>query len=180
MADFRLETERLILRDWRDEDFDALHGLCTCPQVMATIGPLHDEEQTRSLLGRLQERQECDGSTFWAMERKADDRILGFCGIARGTVPFIEDKLEIGWRIAADCWGRSFAREAAEASIDWVRRDRRGEAVWAITSVGNHRSRGLMERLGMRYCPDMDFEHPKVPAGSSLLAHVTYRLDLPA
>ena len=87
MAEFRLETERLILRDWQSGDFEALHALCTCPQVMATIGPLHDEEKTRGLLGRLQERTQLHGHTFWAMERKDDGRVIGFCGVSRGPVP---------------------------------------------------------------------------------------------
>lgn len=42
------------------------------------------------------------------------------------------------------------------------------------------RGRGLMERLGMRYCEGMDFDHPAVAPDSALLPHVTYRLDLPA
>ncbi len=177
MPDFALDTERLVVRSWRDEDFAPLHALCTDPQVMATIGPLNDQDKTRALLARLQERQARDGCTFWAMERKADGRVLGFCGIARGTVPFIADKLEIGWRLAADCWGQSYAREAAEASLRWAAETHPGEAIWAITSVGNVRSRGLMERLGMRYMPGMDFEHPAVPEDSGLRPHVTYCLE---
>lgn len=180
MPDLRLETERLILRDWRDDDFGALHALCTCPLVMATIGPLHDEDKTRSLLARLQEGSERDGHTFWAMERKEDARVIGFCGVSRGPVPPIEGLLEIGWRMAADCWGRSYAREAAEATLRWTAVNRPGEPVCAITSVGNARSRGLMERLGMRYRPDMDFDHPGVDEGSHLKPHVTYWIEQPA
>jgi RimJ/RimL family protein N-acetyltransferase len=180
VSEFRLETERLVLRDWRDSDFEALHALCTCPQVMATIGPLHDEDKTRGLLARLQERTARDGHTFWAMERKEDGRVIGFCGVSRGPFPPIEGLLEIGWRMAADCWGRSFAREAAEATLRWIAANRPGEPVCAITSVGNLRSRGLMQRLGMRYRGGMDFEHPKVADGSPLKPHVTYWLDAAA
>jgi RimJ/RimL family protein N-acetyltransferase len=179
MAEFRLETERLVLRDWRHSDFDALHALCTDPTVMATIGPLHDEERTRGFLSRLRDRQRQHGCTFWAMERKEDERVLGFCGISRGTVPLIEGNMEIGWRLASDCWGQSYAREAAEASLKWMGSNRPGEPVCAITSVGNHRSRGLMERLGMRRDPAMDFDHPGVPDESLLKPHVTYWLDDP-
>ena len=172
-----METERLVLRNWRGDDFDALHALCTCPQVMATIGPLHDEEKTRGLLARLQERTARDGHTFWAMERKQDARLIGFCGVSRGAVPPIEGLLEIGWRMAADCWGRSYAREAAEATLEWIAANRPGEPVCAITSVGNARSRGLMERLGLRYRADMDFDHPSVDHASQLKPHVAYWLD---
>jgi RimJ/RimL family protein N-acetyltransferase len=172
-----IATERMVLREWTDADFAPLHALCTCPQVMATIGPLHDEDRTRELLRRLQERQAEDGCTVWAMERKSDGRVLGFCGITRGTVPFLADELEIGWRMAADCWGQSYAREAAEASLEWAAAHRPGRPIWAITAVTNHRSRGLMERLNMAYRPEFDFAHPRIAADSPLSPHVTYRLD---
>lgn len=177
MAETRIDTGRLVLRDWRGDDFAALHALCTCPQVMATIGPVHGEADTRALLDRLCDKSERYGHTFWAMERKEDGRVIGFCGVSRGPVPPIEGLLEIGWRMAADCWGQSYAREAAEATLRWIAVNRPGEPVCAITSVGNVRSRGLMERLGMRYRPDMDFGHPNVPDGSPLKRHVTYWLE---
>ncbi len=180
MADFRLQTDRLVLRSWRNEDFAALHALCTDPQVMATIGPLFDEAQTAALLARLPQREGSQGPTFWALEQRDDARVIGHCGIVHGTVPVIMDQLEIGWRIASDCWGRSLAREAAEAALAWAGAERPGQPVWAITATGNTRSRGLMERLGMRYCEGLDFDHPAVPADSPLLRHVTYRLDMPS
>jgi RimJ/RimL family protein N-acetyltransferase len=179
MPEFRLETDRLILRDWRDDDLDALHAICADPVVMATIGPLQDRDATRAGLDRLMARTARDGHTFWALERKSDGQMIGFCGIAKGTVPLIESELEIGWRLASDCWGQSFAREAAEASLAWTAAHRPGEPVCAITSVGNVRSRGLMERLGMKRDPAMDFDHPQVPEGSPLKPHVTYWLDEP-
>jgi len=159
---FRIETDRMVLREWRDSDFAALHALCTCPDVMATIGPLHDEERTRGLLARLQERQATNGCTFWAMERKADGRVLGFCGASRGTVPQLEAELEIGWRLAFDCWGEGYAREAALATLGWLAANHPGEEIWAITARSNTRSQGLMKRLGMRYREGMDFDHPAV------------------
>jgi RimJ/RimL family protein N-acetyltransferase len=178
MPEFRLETERLVLRDWRDDDLGELWQICADPQVMATIGPVHDRADTRAMYERLTERAARDGCTFWALERKGDGRMIGFCGVGRGTVPQLERDLEIGWRLASDCWGQSYAREAADASLAWTAANRPGEPVFAITSVGNARSRGLMERLGMRYCEGMDFDHPKIESGSQLVPHVTYRKDL--
>lgn len=177
MAEQRIKTDRLILRDWQDGDLAALHALCTCPQVMATIGPLHDEERSRTLLAALRQRRERDGHTFWAMERDSDARVIGFCGVSRGPVPPIEGVLEIGWRMAADCWGQSYAREAAEATLGWIAAHRPGEPVCAITAEINARSRGLMERLGMKRRGDMDFAHPGVADGSPLKNHVTYWLE---
>jgi RimJ/RimL family protein N-acetyltransferase len=176
MAEFHLETERLVLREWRAGDFAALHALCTDPQVMATIGTLNDEARTEATLARLQERQARDGCTWWAMELKADGRVLGWCGVGRGTVPQLEKELEVGWRLASDCWGQSYAREAAVATLGWVAANHAGNPVYAITWVGNVRSRGLMERLGMRYRPELDFEHPRAEV-DHLKPHVTYWIE---
>lgn len=177
MADVRIETERLVLRDWRAADVGDFHRVCGDPAVIATLGPVMSREQTAALIATLQERAERFGHTFWALERKDDGRVLGFTGLVRGNVPETEGELEIGWRLAADCWGRGYAREAAEASLDWARRHRSGEPVIAITARGNARSRALMERLGMVRQPARDFDHPKVPEGDPLRPHVLYAID---
>src|SRR3546814_17049402 len=72
--------------------------------------------------------------------------------------------VEIGWRVRSDAWGAGYAREAAEASIAWGWANLACDAIHAITTVANVRSRGLMERLGMKRLPDLDFDHPAVPA----------------
>ena len=177
MSDFAIETARLTLREWRDTDLDALHRLCTDPAVMATIGPLLDRAAARAFLAKLQNRARQTGHTFWALERRSDARVLGFTGIARSEVPAIAGALEIGWRLGSEYWGQGFAREAAEASLDWSAKERPGEQVVAITAVINSRSRGLMERLGMRRLTDRDFDHPSVPEGNPLRPHVVYAID---
>jgi RimJ/RimL family protein N-acetyltransferase len=177
MADFRLETERLVLRDWRAGDVDDFHRVCGDPAVMETLGPVMSREQTAKLIVDLQDRAARFGHTFWALERKDDGRVLGFTGLIRGNIPETEGELEIGWRLAADCWGQGYAREAAEASLEWARANRPGEPVIAITAHTNTRSRALMERLGMTCRPERDFDHPKVPEGDPLRPHVLYAID---
>jgi RimJ/RimL family protein N-acetyltransferase len=175
MAEVVAETERLILREWRDADLDALAAMGRDPQVMATLGPLMDRDASAALLASLRERAAKWGHTFWALERKADGRMIGFTGIVRGRDGPIEGKLEIGWRLASDCWGAGYASEAARAALGWAREHRPGEAVYAITSVSNARSRAVMERLGMTHEPALDFDHPRVAEGDPLRRHVTYR-----
>ena len=86
---------------------------------------------------------------------------------------------EIGWRLAAAHWGRGYATEAALAVLvhAW---DVLGLAeVVSFTSVGNARSRAVMERLGLRRDPADDFDHPNLPPGHPLRPHVLYRLARP-
>jgi RimJ/RimL family protein N-acetyltransferase len=175
VAEFALETERLVLRDWRDDDLDALAALGQDAQVMATLGPLMSRAESADLLQRLQAMAADLGHTFWALERKADGRVIGFTGIIRGRDAPIEGQLEIGWRLKSDCWGEGYATEAARAALDWAKANSPGEDVYAITAVTNTRSQAVMERLGMVRLPDLDFDHPRAPEGSPLKRHVTYR-----
>jgi RimJ/RimL family protein N-acetyltransferase len=177
MPEFRIETERLTLREWRDEDRLPFHAMCCDPRVMATLGPLMSRAESDAMIDRVQMRQESHGHSFWAVERREDGAFLGWCGIviALSELP-IAGLPEIGWRLAHDVWGQGYAREGAVASLDWAFGANNMENVWAITSVGNSASWGLMERLGMKRHHDMDFEHPNVADGSPLKSHITYSI----
>lgn len=172
-----IETQRLRLRSWRQDDLDALHAICSDPLVMATLGPLLSREETTALIARESAVEAEHGHTFWAVERKDDGRLIGKCGIVPGRDGPIADKAEIGWRLASDCWGKGYITEAARGCIDWLFAKRDDSAVWAITSAGNTRSRAVMTRLGMCHYPELDFDHPRLAPGNPLRPHVAYALD---
>ena len=180
MAEFRLETERLILREWRDTDHAPLLAICRDPAVMEFLGPLLDEDEIRAAIGRQRNHQARLGHCYWAIERKSDSEMLGFCGIQpepEGTP--IAGLPDIGWRLAHKAWGQGYAREAATASLDWGFANLADNRIWAITTPGNVRSWGLMERLGMKRHLELDFEHPNVPDGSPLKQHIAYSIARP-
>ncbi len=179
MAEVRIETTRLVLRDWRADDVDDFLAVCSDPQVMEFLGPVMDRDGVARMIEDLQGRAARDGHTLWAMERKDEGRVIGFTGVFRSNVPAIEGELEIGWRVASDCWRQGYAHEAAAATLEWIWAHRPGEPAVAITAVTNTRSRALMEKLGMSYQPGRDFDHPRVPPGSPLVRHVVYRKDPP-
>ena len=172
-----IETERLILRGWEDRDCAPFHAMGQDERVMATLGPLLWREETDALIDRLQGILAANGYTFWAIERRSDGAFLGFCGLKPGAEDTpIAGEVEIGWRLAFEHWGQGYAREAAQASLDWAWANHI-QSVAAITTPGNVRSWGLMERLGMIRAPKDDFDHPK--AIDRLKAHVTYRIAKP-
>ncbi|MDV3456677.1 GNAT family N-acetyltransferase [Sphingomonas sp. HF-S4] len=170
-----IETPRLILRGWRDSDREPFHAMSQDERVMATLGPLLWRDESDALIDRVQRILDDMGYTFWAVERRSDGAFLGFCGLKPGAEETpIEGEIEIGWRLAYDHWGRGYAREAAQASLDWGWANLDVPRIAAITSVDNDRSWGLMERLGMVRAPQDDFDHPK--AVERLRRHVTYRI----
>ncbi len=172
-----IKTVRLLLRSWSEADLGPFQQISSDPQVMATLGPPLDMAETAALIGRVQAIEAEHGHTFWALERSEDARLIGWCGVIRGTDGPVEGKAEIGWRLAYDCWGQGYATEAARASVDWAFANLADDAVWAITSAGNRASQAVMARLGMRQHPELSFDHPRVPPGYPLRPHITFSLE---
>ena len=154
------ETERLILRDWRDGDWAPFWTGTNTPAVMRWLGGVADAEKRQGAQDRLTSYRSEHGHTFWVVERIEDGALLGFCGLKRSNQeggPI--GAMEIGWRLREDAWGQGYAREAAAASLD-LAFDRFGaQEVIALTVAGNTASWGLMERLGMRRREDLDFDN---------------------
>lgn len=180
MADAVVRTERLILRGWEAGDASAMLAICRDPRVMEFLGPPMEPAQMTEVIARQQAHQARLGHCFWVIERFEDAEILGFCGLQPGPegTP-LAGCIEIGWRLGAAHWGQGYAREAAAASLDWGFAHLDVDAIWAITVLANRRSWGLMERLGMKRHPELDFDHPNVPDGSPLKRHLTYSRACP-
>ena len=177
MSALVITTERLRMRPWEERDIAPFHAICSDPLVMATLGPVMTLEQVATRVSQMQAIQAELGHCFWALERREDARLLGWCGIIRGTAGPVNRKAELGWRLASDSWGQGYASEAARGAIAWGFANLADDALWAITTVTNARSRAVMDRLGMAYRAQLDFDHPQVPEDDPLRRHVTYCLE---
>ena len=176
-----IQTERLILRGWRDDDAALHHAMCADPAVMAYLGPAPTLADSVAVVARQKAMFADYGACFWALERRDTGAFIGWCGTKPGPVGTpIEGKPEIGWSLVQSEWGQGYAREAAEASLAWGWREMDLPTVWAITVPANTASRALMERLGMTRVVDGNFDHPKLTAGDPLRRHILYRIDRPA
>lgn len=173
-----IETGRLILRPWRQADVAPFHAMSQDAEVMRYLGPPLGWDAVQGAHDRMVACQADHGFCFWAVERRADGRFLGFCGLKPGAPP-IEGEVEIGWRLARAAWGQGYAREAATASLAWAWDRLDVPHVTAITVPANRRSWGLMERLGMARAAADDFAHPDLPPGSPLSRHIVYRIARP-
>lgn len=170
-----IETERLRLRNWTTEDVAPFLRLNTEP-VMRWLGGVRPREAMQAaVLERFMPWQESRGFTFWALERKSDRDMIGFCGlkIADDAGSPVEGELEIGWRLREDAWGQGFAREAAVASLDHAFGPLGAPRVVALTVDGNRPSWGLMERLGMSRRPELDYHGPEWADGQVIV----YRME---
>lgn len=173
-----IETERLVLRRWRDADRAPFAAMNADPQVMDFPHPLSRSESDAEI-DAFEAAWERDGFSFAAIERRSDGRFLGMAGISCCELTPLGSCVELGYRLARAAWGHGYATEAAGA---WLRHglDTLGlPEIVAFTDPAHAASRRVMKKLGMVHDPARDFEHPDVPPGHPLRAHVLYALSRP-
>jgi len=118
------------------------------------------------------------GFGLWAIEIPGVASFVGFAGLAvPGFSAHFTPCVEVGWRLAVEHWGRGYATEAAQLALAYGFGTLALSEIVSFTSAMNHRSRGVMERLGMHRDPADDFDYPTLPAGHPLRPHVLYRLE---
>lgn len=181
----RLETERLILRDWREADKPLYAEIIGDPVVRRFFPSTGTPADAAAGIDRAQQRLLDHGFSFLAVERKADGRFMGMLGMApfsdtlRAAIPGAP-AVEIGWQLGKGFWGQGYAPEGARAMLELAWWKLRLTEVVAITYQGNWPSRRVMEKLGMVHDPRGDFVHPDIPEGHRLRPHVLYRIANPA
>jgi RimJ/RimL family protein N-acetyltransferase len=171
-----IETPRLLLRAWRDQDREPFQRINSDPRVMEYFTSPLSPEESDALMARIAAHQQQHGFTFFAAELRPTAQFIGFVGIAHTPfeAPFTPC-VEIGWRLAAESWGQGLATEGAQAVLRFAFNELKLPEIVAFTVPSNLRSRRVMEKLGMTYNPADDFDHPRLPPGHPLRPHVLYR-----
>lgn len=171
-----IETERLILRAYREEDREPFAALNGDPRVGQWLGGTSDRAASDATMDRINLHIAEHGWGLWALERKADSRLIGFAGLATvkaGALP-VGPAVEMGWRLIPEAWGEGFATEGALAALAWGRRNIDAEEIIAFTAQINAKSQAVMTRIGMVADPARDFDHPKLAEDHPLRRHVVY------
>lgn len=149
-----LETERLILRGHRPEDFPAFAAMWAHPAVTRFIGgkPLSEEEAWAKFM-RSFGHWELMGFGFWAIvEKESGSRIgeTGFLDVRRAIIPPFHGTPEVGWGLLPAVHGKGYASEAVRAVLDWGDAHfGRGKRI-CIIAPENMPSIRLAEKLGFR------------------------------
>jgi RimJ/RimL family protein N-acetyltransferase len=171
-----IETPRLILRLWREEDLAPFAAMSADPEVMRWLGGVLTAEDVRAYKDRADKAFAELGMCRWVVERREDGEFLGACGLMPGheqapIAPFID----IGWRLARPAWGGGYASEAATAVLRYGFERLGLSEITAITASTNLRSRAVMERIGMQWDAASDFDFPGHEPDDPLRATVVYR-----
>jgi ribosomal-protein-alanine N-acetyltransferase len=173
-----LTTARLRLRGWRDEDRAPLAAMGMDPEVMEFFPGLLDRAASDAMFDRIVAHQDLHGFGLWAVEiPERGLRFAGFVGIVRCNFDaHFTPAIEVGWRLCRPAWGGGYATEGGQAALAYGFDVVGADEIVSLTSVGNRRSRAVMERLGMHRDPADDFDHPRLPSDHPLGRHVLYRL----
>ncbi len=143
-----IETERLILRDLDENDFDAWARMAADPEIMRFIGrdgKTEDREQAFRTLSVVVGHRVLRGYSFFAVEEKESGEFVGRVG---PWMPEGWTDLEIGWAIDSSKWGRGYATEAARAAAEWVHRELKADHVIHYIDPANARSQSVAKKLG--------------------------------
>jgi RimJ/RimL family protein N-acetyltransferase len=172
-----VRTERLVLRQWRDDDLEPFAALNADLEVMRYFPAPLTRAQSDALAERERERIARGGWGLWAVEVVDGPPFVGFVGLARPAFDaHFTPAVEVGWRLAREHWGRGYATEAARAALAFGFDELDLAEIVSFTSVLNERSQRVMDRIGMSRDLDGDFDHPSLPAGHPLRRHVLYRI----
>lgn len=172
-----IETPRLILREWREEDIPFFARMNADLKVMEFFLKPLTEEETLSFYQRIQNELQNYGFGLYAVERKEDHAFMGYTGLHRFAFDTdFAPGIEIGWRLAHEYWGHAYAPEAAKACLEYAQKHLDIKELYSFTSVPNYRSERVMQKTGMKLLKQ--FGHPLVPQDHPLYMHLLYHIHL--
>jgi ribosomal-protein-alanine N-acetyltransferase len=141
---------------FRPEDLDAMWAITRDPEVMRYIGqgvPLSRDETEANLVNIVSAFRR-RGFGRWALEKKAGGALVGYCGLSLGNK---EVGVELAYMLARTEWGTGLATEAGRACLRYGFERLGVEAIAGLTMRDNHRSRRVLERVGMKFLRDARF-----------------------
>lgn len=164
-----LETDRLTLRMWREQDFEPYAEMCADPEIMRYLGgkTLNRFEAWRHM-AFLIGHWDLLGYGHWAVEEKASGAFAGRVGFLN---PADWPGFEIGWTLGRNFWGKGYATEAARRALQFGFDDLNRSHVISLIHPDNKASIRVAERLG-----------EKLEGNTELLGHdvLIYGIDRPA
>ena len=176
-----IETPRLMLRAFREEDRAPFAAINADPRVNEWLGGPISREQSDAMIDRINAHIGLHGFGFFAVERKADGKLIGMIGlqVVRDDLP-PAPAVELGWRLDPEAQGAGLATEGAAAALAWGFANIDRDELIAFTAHNNVRSQAVMRRIGMAHDPARDFDHPVLAEDHPLRRHVVFGARRPS
>lgn len=149
--DILLETPRLFLRPFTENDFRRLHALHTDKNVMRYIGNgIRDRTTIESDLKKIIKHQEKHGFSLFAVFEKASNKFVGRAGLI--YLGYDEDKeIEVNYVLHKQFWGKGYATELLNGLLNYGFYKCKFQKIVAVVNYNNESSRHVLEKNGMKY-----------------------------
>jgi RimJ/RimL family protein N-acetyltransferase len=144
-----LETERLVLREITQDDFDDLFAIWSDAETMRFYPATLDHQGMREWIERNSKRYEQYGHGMWAVTLKSDGKFVGDCGLTIQAVDGVEE-LEVGYQFNKKYWGHGYATEAARGCMDYAFNRLGRRRIISMIRPENIPSRRVAERNGLK------------------------------
>lgn len=160
-AEPRIVTDRLMLRRYRESDFEPLRRMAAAPEMFrySERGAMLPEEAWARLLRHVG-HWDLLGYGVFAVEERATGRFIGEAGIAdfrRGLGPDFDSFPESTWSIAPEAQRHGYASEAAGAALAWVSRLKLWRQTVCLIHVDNEPSLSVAQKLGYRAFKELEY-----------------------
>ena len=171
-----IETERLILRKWKDEDYLEFRKMNADLEVMRFFPKTLNETESDQFAERIKTDIAKNGYGLFAVEEKSSRSFIGFIGFKEANFEAeFTPCMEIGWRLTKSAWGKGYATEGARACLTAAFETFGIEQVYSFTAKINLPSENVMKKIGMKKIGE--FDHTRVESTSPLYRHILYRYD---
>ena len=143
-----IETERLALRELTLDDVDAVFAIIGDAETMKYYPQRFSRDDAVGWIRKNLERYRRDGFSLYAVTLKANDEVIGDCGLMRQEVEG-DSLIEVGYHLRRDCWGRGYATEAAKHCMAYAFEHLDAPKVVSLIRPENVPSRRVADRNGM-------------------------------
>jgi RimJ/RimL family protein N-acetyltransferase len=145
-----IRTARLLMRGYRDEDYERFAAILGDPEVSKALGrdmPISPGDAWREM-AMFTGHWQLKGFGHWVLEARDTGEIVGRAGLFH---PPEWPDLEVGWTVAREHWGKGYATEAARASCEWAHGELGARHIISLIHASNARSIRVAEKLGERH-----------------------------
>lgn len=159
-----LETKRVKLRDYNEEDFDFLKSLLANEQMMRYIGSgeTRNEVEAKRFLNWIYESYEMNPAYgLKIIELKETNEPIGHAGLVPQRV-MNEEQIEIGYWIAPNYWGMGYATEVARSLRDYGEKELNLKKMISLIQIGNKASQKVAINIGMKKEREIDLKGKQV------------------
>jgi RimJ/RimL family protein N-acetyltransferase len=175
-----IRTKRLIMRRWRESDYEPFAALNADPETMRYLpSTLSRAESIRAIVWMDDLQIEPFGFGLWALEVIESGEFIGLTGLNPMPPEGVPGAggMEVGWRLMRGAWHYGYATEAGMAALDVAFNGLGLDVVYSMTSVLNLPSQAVMRRLGLTEFAR--FDSPSFPRGNPNRPHIWYRRTRP-